>query len=89
LRAVGHGQVDLVDGDRVTVAGSIRLALQELLVVVVVMKLVETGRQAKIGQLDMAAAVEQDIIWLDISLGRGSAARALGTGGADKVCTYL
>lgn len=31
------------------------------------MELVETGRQAKIGQLDVPTAIEQDVIGFDIS----------------------
>lgn len=41
LRTVGDGQVDLVDGDRVTIAWTVGLALQQLLVVVVIVELVE------------------------------------------------
>lgn len=67
MRTVGHGQIDLVDGDRVTVTRSIRLALQELLVVVVVMELVESGRQAEVSQLDVSTAIEQDVIGFNVS----------------------
>jgi hypothetical protein len=41
--------------------------LQKLLVVVVVVKAVETGRQTEIRKLDVSAAVEQDVVGLDIT----------------------
>lgn len=43
LGAIRHGQIDLVEGDRVTIARPIRFALQKLLVVVVVMELVKAS----------------------------------------------
>lgn len=43
LSTVRHGQVDLVKGNRVAVAWSVRLALQELLIVVVIVELVEAS----------------------------------------------
>lgn len=68
LGPVADRQVDLVDGDRVAVvARLVGLSLEELLVVVVVVQLVEAGRQAEIRQLDVAAPVEEDVVWFDIS----------------------
>lgn len=68
LGSVADRQVNLVNGNRVSIIPRlVGLALQELLVVVVVVELVETGRQAKVGELDVAASVKQDIVWLDIS----------------------
>lgn len=32
------------------------------------MELVEAGGQAEICELDVAASVEQDIVWLDVSI---------------------
>lgn len=46
----------------------VRLALQELLVVVVVMELVEARGQAEVGQLDVAASIQEDIVWFDITV---------------------
>lgn len=44
LRPVAYSKVDLVNGYRVPVARSARLALEQLLVVVVVVQLMETSR---------------------------------------------
>jgi hypothetical protein len=41
--------------------------VQELLIVIIVMQRTEASREAKIGQFDMAAVIQQDIVWLDIS----------------------
>lgn len=58
LGTIRNGQVDLIQGDRVTVTRTVRLALQELLVIVVVVELVKARRQTEIGQLDVATAVQ-------------------------------
>lgn len=67
LRPVAHSEVDLINGDRVPISRSARLALKELLVVVVVMKLVETSRKSEIRKLDMTTSIEEDIVGFDIT----------------------
>lgn len=66
--SVANGKVNLVEGNRVPISPwSRRLALQELLVVVVVVQLVETSRQAKVSELNMATPIEKDVVRLDIA----------------------
>lgn len=33
------------------------------------MLFVETGRQPKVGKLDVTLTVDQDVVWLDVSAG--------------------
>lgn len=48
---------------------------EQALVVGRVVLLVEAGREAKVGQLDVAGAVDQDVVGFDITVGaEGSAA---------------
>ena len=58
LGAVANGEVDLVEGDRVAVAGPIGGAFEELLVVRILVLCMESSRQTEIGELDVATAVE-------------------------------
>ena len=67
LRPVADREVDLIDGDRISVSGPVRLALQELLVIVVIVQFVESGGETEISELDVASPVEQDIVGLDIT----------------------
>lgn len=67
LRSVRDRQVDLINSYRVSVSRLARLVLQELLVVVVVVKLVKASGKTKIGQLDMAASVQENVVGLDIT----------------------
>lgn len=71
LRAVANGEVDLVNGHGISISWSVRLALEELTVVVLIVPLVEAGRETKIGQLDMATTVEENVVWLDVTVARG------------------
>jgi hypothetical protein len=69
LGAVAHGKVDLVDSYRVSVAAWLgRFALKKLLVIVVVVQLVETRRETEISQLDVATSVQENVIWLDVTV---------------------
>ena len=68
LGPIANSQADLIDGNRVAVvAGSVGFSLEQLLIVIVVVELMEARRQTKVGQLDVAAPVQQDIIGLDIT----------------------
>lgn len=67
LGTVRYSQVDLVQGNRVTIARPVRLSLQELLVIIIVVELVEARGQTEISELDMTTAVEENIVGLDIS----------------------
>lgn len=49
--------------------------MQELLVVRGLVLLVEAGREAEIGQLDVSAAVEKDVVGFDVADGRISRLR--------------
>ena len=69
LGTVANRQVNLVDRNRVAVvARLVGFALEQLCVVVVVVELVEAGRETEICKLDMTAPVEKDVVWLDISV---------------------
>lgn len=77
--SVAHGKVDLVEGDRVPVSPwPRRLALEELLVVVVIVQLVEARRQAEIGKFDVTAPIKEDVVRLDITIQQVSKVRLLG-----------
>lgn len=67
LGSVADSEVDLINGNRVTVARFVRSSLQQLLVVVVVVQAIETGRESEIGKLDVTSAVQQDIVGFDIT----------------------
>lgn len=75
---VTHGKIDLVERDRVPVSPwPRRLALEELLVVVVVVQFVEARRQAEIGKFDVTAPIEEDVVRLDITIKQVSQVRLL------------
>ena len=67
LSTVRDSQVDLVDGNRVSISRTVALSLEKLLVVVIVVQLVESRRKAKIGQFDVTAAIQEDIVGFDIT----------------------
>lgn len=74
LVAVGHSEVDCVDHDRVAgtrvvllFARGIRAAFEETLVIVLVVRLVKTGRETEVGELDVAIFVDEDVIGFDIT----------------------
>jgi hypothetical protein len=58
----------LINGNRVSVSGTVGAALQELLVVVVVMQTVEASGKTEIGQLDMAATIQQNVVGLNVTV---------------------
>jgi hypothetical protein len=58
----------LINGNRVSVSGAVGAALQELLVVVVVMQAVEASGKTEIGQFDVAATIQQNVIGLDVTV---------------------
>ena len=70
LVAVGDGELDLVDADRVAVLlHRFRAALRhQLLVVGCGVFFGEAGRETKVGEFDVAAAVEQDIVGFDVTV---------------------
>jgi hypothetical protein len=57
----------LVKVNRVSVLGSVRFALQELLIIGIVMKLMKASRQTEIGKLDVAATVKKNVVRFDIT----------------------
>jgi hypothetical protein len=62
--------VDGVDGDRVATVverGGGILVIEQALVVGRVVLLVEAGREAKVGELDVAVLVNEDIIGFDVA----------------------
>lgn len=74
LVAVGHGEVDCVDHDRVAgtrvvllFAGGIGAAFEETLVIVLVVRLVKTGREAEVRELDVAIFIDEDVVGFDIT----------------------
>lgn len=67
LSSVRDSEIDLIDGDGSPISGTIRFALQKLLVVVIVMKLMETSRKTEIRQLDVTTSIQKNIVWLDIT----------------------
>lgn len=69
LCTVADRQVDLVNSNRVAVvARLVGFALEQLCVVVVIMELVEAGRETEICKLDMTTPIKKDVVWLDISV---------------------
>lgn len=66
LTPVADSQLDLVSRDGVAVG--ILPSCHQLFVVRSVVLLVETGRKSKIGQFDMTATVQQDVVGLDITV---------------------
>lgn len=70
LRTVANCKVDLIDRDGVTVTSRPRRsALEKLLIVGIVMQPVETGGEAKVGELDVTATVKENVVGLDITKG--------------------
>lgn len=77
LVPVGDGQVDSVDHDGVAWPGrGIRgcrrrggRVLQQTLVPLLVMRFMKPSRETKVGELDMAIFVNEDIVGLDITAG--------------------
>lgn len=69
LSAVADCKLNLVEGYRLSVRGNGFWASvgHELLVVGSGMLSLETGRQSKVSQLDVAAAVEKDIVGFDVA----------------------
>jgi len=67
LRAVADGEVDLVETYGVAVAG---LAgwFHELVIVGVFVLRMETCAQAEIGELDVATAIEKNVVGLDVTM---------------------
>lgn len=62
--------MDGVDGDRVATVverGGGILVIEQALVVGRVVLLVEAGREAKVGELDVAVLVNEDIIGFDVA----------------------
>lgn len=68
LPPIADCQVDLVQGDRVSVTRSTRRALEKLLVVRVLVLCVETSGETKVGELDVSTTIEKDIVGLDITI---------------------
>lgn len=68
LRSVADCEINLINGNRVSVSGAVGAALQELLVVVVVMQAVEASGKTEIGQFDVAATIQQNVIGLDVTV---------------------
>lgn len=74
LVAVGHGEVDCVNHHRVTstrvvllLAGGVGAAFEETLVVILVVRLVEAGREAEVGELDVTIFIDKDVVGFDIT----------------------
>lgn len=67
LGAVADGEVDLVEADGVAVAG-LAGRFHELVVVGVFVLGVETGAEAEIGEFDVATAIEEDVVGLDVTM---------------------
>lgn len=66
--------MDCVDHDRVAgtrvvllFAGGIGAAFEETLVIVLVVRLVKTGREAEVGELDVAIFIDEDVVGFDIT----------------------
>jgi hypothetical protein len=66
LVAVGDGELDLVEGDRVAVVG-FGFAVHELFVVGLFVLFVEAGGEAEVGELDVSATIEEDVIGFDVT----------------------
>ena len=70
VATVADGEVNLVDVDGVAiVAACIGRAFEELLVVGAFVLLVEAGRQAKVGEFDVAFAIKEDVVRFDVTTG--------------------
>lgn len=68
LAPVADCQLNLIKGHRLTVIPSaLWLAVNELLIVGLVMLLVETSRQSKVGKLDVSPTIKQDVIGFDVA----------------------
>lgn len=69
LGTVANGQIDLIQGDGLSVFTLflVSTALQELLVVRIVMLFVETCRKAEVGELDVASPVKENVVRFDIT----------------------
>ncbi len=67
LGAVADGEVDLVEGDGVAVARLVGAAFEQLLVVGVFVLFVEAGGEAEVGEFDVSAAVEEDVVGFDVA----------------------
>jgi hypothetical protein len=72
LGTVADGELNLVHvhGVSVVTVGLVRTAGKQLLVVASVVLLVESCRETEVGQLDVTAAIEQDVVGLDVTFGR-------------------
>lgn len=66
--------MDCVDHHRVAstrvvllLAGSVGAAFEETLIVVLVVCLVEAGREAEVGELDVTIFIDEDVVGFDIT----------------------
>lgn len=66
--SVSHCEVNLIQSDGVPVSWPVWFALEEVLVIGVVMQLMEASRESKIGELDMATTVQKNVIRFDITI---------------------
>ena len=69
LVAVGHRELDLINANRVAVlVDRLRAGVgHQLLVVGRSVFLGEASRQTEVGEFDVSASVQQDVVWLDIT----------------------
>ena len=72
LSAIANCEVDLVKGNGLAVLALLlfRAPFQELLVVGIVMLFVKASGKAKISEFDVAASIEENVVWLDVPDGR-------------------
>ena len=68
LRTVADCEVDLIDGDGAAIPRTVGFPLEQLLIVIVIVQLVETGGQTEIGQLHVATTVQEDVVGLYITV---------------------
>ena len=71
LSTVADRKIDLIKIDRITIISPTRgMASQEVLIVRCLMLLVEPRREAKVGKLEMASLIQQNVVGFDITMGR-------------------
>jgi hypothetical protein len=69
LLAIRNGELDLVevDGLAVIAVGTVFATCEELLVIRGFVLFVETSGETEVSEFDVAATVEQDVVWFDVT----------------------
>lgn len=69
LSTVADCELDLIKGDGLAVVTWVfGLAVDQLLVVRLIVFFVEAGGKSKVGKFDVTATIQKDVIWFDVAV---------------------